>query len=88
MAYLKLRGYEWNLIRKMYAAILTSIETKEYLWEATLTEARNGNKEDASDIVEITTNQKGAPKTAHIQSGLEMALQQSKGRYTIIPQYV
>ena len=34
MAYLKLRGYEWNLIRKMYAAILTSIETKEYSWES------------------------------------------------------
>ena len=34
MAYLKLRGYEWLLIRKMYAAILTSIETKEYSWES------------------------------------------------------
>ena len=34
MAYLKLRGYEWALIRKMYAAILTSIETKEYSWES------------------------------------------------------
>ena len=34
MAYLKLRGYEWILIRKMYAAILTSIETKEYSWES------------------------------------------------------
>ena len=34
LAYLKLRGYEWNLIRKMYAAILTSIETKEYSWES------------------------------------------------------
>ena len=34
VAYLKLRGYEWNLIRKMYAAILTSIETKEYSWES------------------------------------------------------
>ena len=34
MAYLKLRGYEWNLIRKMYAAILTSIKTKEYSWES------------------------------------------------------
>ena len=34
MAYLKLRGYEWHLIRKMYAAILTSIETKEYSWES------------------------------------------------------
>ena len=34
VAYLKLRGYEWNLIRKMSAAILTSIETKEYSWES------------------------------------------------------
>ena len=34
VAYLKLRGYEWHLIRKMYAAILTSIETKEYSWES------------------------------------------------------
>ena len=31
---IKLRGYEWNLIRKMYAAILTFIETKEYSWES------------------------------------------------------
>ena len=34
MAYLKLRGYEWPIIRKMYAAILTSIETREYSWES------------------------------------------------------
>ena len=34
IAYLKLRGYEWHLIRKMYAAILTSIKTKEYSWES------------------------------------------------------
>ena len=34
IAYMKLRGYEWPLIRKMYAAILTSIETKEYSWES------------------------------------------------------
>ena len=34
ISYLKLRGYEWHLIRKMYAAILTSIETKEYSWES------------------------------------------------------
>ena len=34
MAYLKLRGYDWMHIRKMYAAILTSIETKEYSWES------------------------------------------------------
>ena len=32
IAYLKLRGYEWNLLRKMYAAILTSIETQENTW--------------------------------------------------------
>ena len=34
IAYLRLRGHEWNLLRKMYAAILTSIETKEYSWES------------------------------------------------------
>ena len=34
ITYLKLWGYEWTLIRKMYAAILTSIETKEYSWES------------------------------------------------------
>ena len=34
ISYLKLRGYEWHLLRKMYAAILTSIETKEYSWES------------------------------------------------------
>ena len=34
ITYLKLRGYEWALIRKMYAAIVTSIETKEYSWES------------------------------------------------------
>ena len=34
MAYTKLRGYEWPLIRKMYAAILRSIETKEHTWDS------------------------------------------------------
>ena len=34
LAYAKLRGYEWPLIRKMYAAILRSIETKENTWES------------------------------------------------------
>ena len=34
MAYLKLRGMDWQLIRKMYAAILSSIETGEYSWES------------------------------------------------------
>ena len=34
IAYLKLRGYDWHLLRKMYAAILTSIETAEYSWES------------------------------------------------------
>ena len=34
ISYLKLRGYKWHLLRKMYAAILTSIETKEYSWES------------------------------------------------------
>ena len=33
IAYLKLRGIEWHLLRKMYAAILSSIETREYSWE-------------------------------------------------------
>ena len=32
MAYAKLRGYDWPIIRKMYAAILRSIEAKEYTW--------------------------------------------------------
>ena len=34
IAYLKLRGFEWSLLRKMYAAILTSIETGENSWES------------------------------------------------------
>ena len=34
MAYAKLRGYEWSAIRKMYAAIVRSIESKENTWEA------------------------------------------------------
>ena len=34
MAYAKLRGYEWPLIWKMYAAILTSIEAKENTWDS------------------------------------------------------
>ena len=34
LAYLKLRGYEWNLLRRMYSAIVTSIETGEYSWES------------------------------------------------------
>ena len=34
ISYLKLRGMEWNLLRKMYAAILSSIETREYSWES------------------------------------------------------
>ena len=36
IAYLKLRGIEWQLLRKMYAAILSSIETREYSWESNL----------------------------------------------------
>ena len=35
MAYSKLRGYDWSLIRKMYAAILTSIEVRENTWDST-----------------------------------------------------
>ena len=34
ISYLRLRGFEWNLLRKMYAAILTSIETGENSWES------------------------------------------------------
>ena len=34
MAYAKLRGYDWILIRKMYAAIVTSIEAGENTWES------------------------------------------------------
>ena len=34
IAYLKLRGIEWHLLRKMYTAILSSIETREYSWES------------------------------------------------------
>ena len=34
IAYLKLRGIDWQLLRKMYAAILSSIETREYSWES------------------------------------------------------
>ena len=34
IAYLRLRGFDWYLLRKMYAAILTSIETGEYSWES------------------------------------------------------
>ena len=33
MAYAKLRGYDWTAVRKMYAAILRSIEVREYSWE-------------------------------------------------------
>ena len=32
MAYAKLRGYDWPIVRKMYAAIVRSIEAKEYSW--------------------------------------------------------
>ena len=34
IAYLKLRGFEWYMLRRMYAAILSSIETGEYSWES------------------------------------------------------
>ena len=34
IAYLKLRGYEWSLLRKMYVAILSSIETRENSWDS------------------------------------------------------
>ena len=32
IAYARLRGYEWSLVRKMYAAILRAIETKDLRW--------------------------------------------------------
>ena len=34
IAYLHLRGVDWHLLRKMYGAILSSIETREYSWES------------------------------------------------------
>ena len=34
LAYLKLRGFEWGHLRRLYAAILSSIETGEYSWES------------------------------------------------------
>ena len=34
LAYLKLRGMEWHLLRKMYAAILSSMKTGEYSWKS------------------------------------------------------
>ena len=40
MAYAKLRGYDWHLIRKMYAVILTSIEARENTWDSNLTDSK------------------------------------------------
>ena len=34
MAYAKLRGYDWPMVRKMYAAIVMSIKANEYTWES------------------------------------------------------
>ena len=34
ISYLKLRGIDWHLLCKMYAAILSSTETREYSWES------------------------------------------------------
>ena len=34
IAYLKLRGFKWHMLRCMYAAILSSIETGECSWES------------------------------------------------------
>ena len=34
LAYAKLRGYDWPLIRKMYSAIVTSIEAGENTWDS------------------------------------------------------
>ena len=41
MAYAKLRGYEWFLIRKMHAAILTSIEAGENNWDSSFDRFEN-----------------------------------------------
>ena len=65
ISYAKLRGYEWPLIRKMYSAILRSIEAKEYTWadnfdrfetilyrrtaQAHKDNLRGGNRSDRSD---------------------------------------
>ena len=84
IAYLKLRGYEWTLIRKMYAAILTSIETKEYSWESnfdrfetilyrrTSHRGRNTMTKKPQPVrgsAETSINQRDAPKTAHTRYG-------------------
>ena len=34
MAYIRLRGYDWPIVRKMYAAIVRSIEARENTWES------------------------------------------------------
>ena len=34
MTYIKLRGYEWSMVRKMYAAIVRSIEAEENTWSS------------------------------------------------------
>ena len=34
IAYCKARGYDWPAVRRLYAAILRAIETREYTWES------------------------------------------------------
>ena len=41
MAYAKLRGYDWTMIRKMYAAILTSVKARENTWESNFDRFKN-----------------------------------------------
>ena len=41
IAYTKLRGYDWPNIRKMYAAILTSIEARENTWDTSFDRFEN-----------------------------------------------
>ena len=69
ISYLKLRGYEWPLIRKMYAAILTSIETKEYSWESNFdglkqyyTEGHGWNTKDIREMADTLIRNQEAGK--------------------------
>ena len=34
LAYIKLRGFEWSMVRKIYAAILRSIEAEDNTWDS------------------------------------------------------
>ena len=94
IAYLKLRGYDWHLIRRMYAAILTSIETAELSWESNFDrfenilyrriphEGRNTDREDKKktgrDSAETTIGQRDALSPAHTSYGREWDTMQPK----------